>query len=366
MQPQMPLSVAIAGCHRMLQPQLAGHNFAAAFAAVPETQVVAVYDRGPETRADFVRCWGERCGEVAAFDNYGRMLREVQPDLLCLATRQTLHAAQIEEAAAAGVRGILCDKPLATTLLEADRIHAACREHAIALTFALDRRWHAAYRQLRQWIAEGMVGRVTSVLAYGAPNLINHGCHWYDTALMLVGDPEALWVSGWVDDLLNEPADSRRRLDPPGRAEVGLSNGALLYVTADGGRRAAFEVVGEEGRLLILQDADFCYLWREQDDAGHAGLRPLEMPPKVEPWPAGPAMVRDLVAAVTSRTTISRTPRSHAMTAHAATACDIEQARWATEIGFAIHLSHQRDGARVTLPVLDRTLSIPSFPWGNE
>jgi predicted dehydrogenase len=236
-------------------------------------------------------------------------------------------------------------------LLEADRIMVACREHSIALTFALDRRWHDSYRYLRQLIADGVVGRVTSVLAYGSLNLINHGCHWYDTALMLVGDPEPLWVSGWVDDLVNEPADSRRRLDPPGRGQVGLSNGALLYVTVDGGRRAAFEVLGEEGRLLILQDADFCYLWSEKGDAGNAGLRPLEMPPKLDQWPAGPAMVRDLVAAVAS---------------HSTTACDIEQARRATEIGFAIHISHMRDGTRVMLPALDRTLSIPSFPWGNE
>src|SRR5688572_25350186 len=98
----MLLRVAIAGCQRMLQPQLAGHNFASAFAAVPETKIVAVYDRGAETRADFVRCWGD----MAVYDDYERMLHEVQPDLLCLATRQTLHSAQIEMAAAAGVRGI--------------------------------------------------------------------------------------------------------------------------------------------------------------------------------------------------------------------------------------------------------------------
>jgi hypothetical protein len=62
-------------------------------------------------------------------------------------------------------------------------------------------------------------------------------------------------------------------------------------------------------------------------------------------------MVRDLVAAVAS---------------HSTTACDIEQARRATEIGFAVHISHMRDGVRVMLPAMDRTLSIPSFPWGNE
>ena len=135
-----PLRVAVAGCHRMLQPTLAGHNFASAFAAVPDTEMVAVFDRGTETRADFVRCWGE----MPVYDDFARMLQEVHPDLLCIATRQTLHAEQIEQAAAAGVRGILCDKPLATSLIESDRIIAACRERGIALTFALDRRWHAS------------------------------------------------------------------------------------------------------------------------------------------------------------------------------------------------------------------------------
>ncbi|MFZ1753460.1 MAG: Gfo/Idh/MocA family oxidoreductase [Caldilineaceae bacterium] len=343
----MKYRVAIAGCHRMLQPQLAGHNFASAFAAVPETEIVAVYDRGAETRADFVRCWGE----MPAYDDYTRMLQEVQPDLLCIATRQTLHAEQIEQAAAAGVRGILCDKPLATSLLETDRIVSACRESGMALAFALDRRWHSSYRHLRQLIGEGIVGRVTSILAFGCPNLINLGCHWYDTALMLLDDPEPLWVSGWVDDLANEPADSRRRLDPPGRGQVGLSNGVILSVEPDGGRRPAFEIIGEEGRLLILQDAELCYHWTENGPEGKPEMRPLIIPLTQDAWPAGPAMVRDLVQSVAS---------------HSPTACGVEQARRATEIGFAIHLSHQNDGVRLHLPAEDRTLSIPSFPWGNE
>lgn len=80
-------------------------------------------------------------------------------------------------------------------------------------------------------------------------------------------------------------------------------------------------------------------------------MRPQLIPLTQDPWPAGPAMVRDLVAAVVS---------------HSTTACGVEQARRATEIGFAIHTSHLHTGARVALPLADRTLSIPSFPWGNE
>ncbi|MEZ4732872.1 MAG: hypothetical protein R3E79_37705 [Caldilineaceae bacterium] len=37
--------IAIAGCHRMTSRKLSSHNFAAAFAAVPDTEVVAIFDR---------------------------------------------------------------------------------------------------------------------------------------------------------------------------------------------------------------------------------------------------------------------------------------------------------------------------------
>lgn len=342
----MRYRVALAGCHRMVTRTLAGHNFAAAFAAVPETEIVAIFDLGAETRTNFVQCWGE----LPTYANYAQMIQEVQPDLLCIATRQTMHADQIEQAVTAGVRGILCDKPLATTLTEADRILAACRAKQVPFAFGLDRRWQQPYRHLRHLIADGLVGAVTSVIASGLPNLINHGCHWYDTALMLVGDPEPLWASGLVDDVSADPAEARRRLDPAGRGQVGLSNGVVLSVMPDGGARPAFVVIGQEGRLIILNDGAENYLWTAGRGSG-LGMRPLDIPPHGENWPAGPAMVRDLIQALEAKT---------------ATACDTEHARRATEIGFAIHLSHAQHGSRIALPAADRTLSIPSFPWGNE
>ena len=224
--------VAIAGCHRMVTRTPGSHNFAAAFNAVPEVQVVSVFDFGAETRAEFVTCWRDVWGEVPTYDDYGRMLSEIRPDLLCIATRQTMHADQIELAVQSGVRGILCDKPLATSLEELDRISAACQD--VPLLFALDRRWYARYRYLRGQLADGIISPVTSITAYGLSNLINHGCHWYDTLLALAGDIAPEWVSGFVEDISGEPAESRKRLDPSGRAQIGLSNGVVLYITADG------------------------------------------------------------------------------------------------------------------------------------
>ena len=343
--------VAIAGCHRMVTPTPGSHNFAAALHAVPEVQVAGVFDYGEETRAEFAACWRDVWGDVPIYDDYERMLTETRPDLVCIATRQTMHADQIELAVQSGVRGILCDKPLVTSLEELDRINAACRD--VPLLFALDRRWSARYRSLRRQLADGIIGPVTSVTAYGLSNLINHGCHWYDSLLALAGDIAPAWVSGFVEDLSNEPADSRKRQDPTGRAKIGLSNGVVLFITSDGAHKGTglpmnFEVVGENGRLFLLNDSAAGFAWHEHDPSN---IWRLQLPGETEPWPAGKAMVEDLINAVESG---------------GRTACDISHAISATEIGFTVHLSSKQQGAKIELPAKTRSLQIKSYLWGNE
>lgn len=349
-----PLRAALVGCHRSLDRTPAGHNWATAFDAAPETSIEAVFDLGAETRDAFLECWGSG---VRAYDDYQRMLEEVQPDLVCIATRQTMHADQIEQAVAAGVRGILCDKPLATSLDETDRIVATCQSKGVPLAFGLDRRWTPAYLYLRHVLADGAIGDVKAVLGYGLPNAINHGCHWYDTMLALAGDPEPTWVSGFVEDASGEPPDSRSRMDPTGHGQVGLGNGSLGYVSLHGAYTGpSFEVLGENGRLLILDDARSVYLYSIGTGA-QPGARPqhqpkpLDLPVVSGGWVAGPATVQDLVQAVRTG---------------GATACDVDYARRATEIGFALHASSAADGVRVMLPLQDRSRRIESYPWGNE
>ena len=336
--------VAIAGCHRMLDRRPANHNFATAFDAVPETEIVAVFDLGSETRQEFTDCWGDK---VAAYDSFESMLQQEKPDILCIATSQKMHADQIQQAVESGVRGILCDKPLATSLTEADRLLDACRAAGVPLALGLDRRWLVSYRRLAELLRDGIVGRLQSLIIYGIPNLINHGCHWYDAALHLAGDPEPQWVSGFVEDLSAEPTGSRRRLDPTGRCIVGLEGGAHLYFTPGGSRRPSFDVSGDQGRLTIMDDGLQAWQWQDSD----APPQPLAIPQPEGDFPSGVAIVNDLVDAIASG---------------GRTACDVEEARRATEIGFAVHLSHARQGARIDLPAADRELSVPSFPWGNE
>ena len=167
------------------------------------------------------------------------------------------------------------------------------------------------------------IGEVKSIIAYGLPNLINHGCHWYDALFALAGDVEPVWASGFVDDFSTEPEDSRRRMDPSGRAQIGLSNGTVLYITPDGaytgrGLPMSFEVIGDTGRLFVLNDAHQSFFWTS-DSSDQVQL--VELPQDTNAWSAGPAMVRDLVQAIQT---------------NGRTKCDVDQARRATEIGLSL------------------------------
>tara|TARA_B100000686_G_C16767200_1_gene962623 strand:+ start:1352 stop:2386 length:1035 start_codon:yes stop_codon:yes gene_type:complete len=340
------LRVAIAGCHRMLDTLNRGHNWANAFSRVKETKIVAVFDKGEETRTEFKHVWREFWEDIPSYDDYEKMLVETKPDIVCVTTSQKMHADQIETAIQLGVRGIACEKPLSTSLEESDRIISICRENNVPIAYLLDRRWMKQHRKIRNIIKDGAIGNVVSVVGFGSPNLINHGCHWYDMALGLAGDVEPVWLSGHIDDISDEPSDSRKILDPPGRLVTQLEDGAFIHIIPEG-PKVGFNVTGSEGGLIASQDFRKAYYWREDE----AKQIHLSLPTEKEEWPAGPAAINDLV------TSILKGQR---------TSCDIDEARRATEIGFAVHASNKLNGAKVQLPLKERNTKIESFPWGNE
>lgn len=342
-----PYRVAIAGCHRMLERRIANHNWAAACAEVPSTRIVTVYDRDAGTRGTFQDCWGR----MPAYDDYQRMLDAEQPDVVCIATRQTMHADQIEAAAVGGAQGILCEKPLATSMQETQRILAACERHQVAFTLALDRRWFPYHRMLLQLLRDGEIGEVQAVSAFGMSSLLFQGCHWFDRVLELAGDPEIAWVAGWVDPLAGEPAESRRRLDPPGSCHVQFANGVEAFLSPAGyvrGFDMGLDVVGSRGRLVVLGEGAETRLWRVGDD----GRTPIAGEiPAVASTPPWPLVVQELVDAIKQRRP---------------TRCDLACARRATELSFAVHQSSREGGRRVSPAEIDPTLRIASLPWGNE
>ena len=390
--PPEVLRVGFAGVHRSVITgngswPSSSHNWAAAFAGSADTRftVVGVYDNAASTRNEFVRVWAERAGwSVPAYGNFDEMLREANLDILVVGTRQTYHSSQIVRAIQAGVRGIACDKPLVTRLSEMDEIleafdAASSAGQPVAFAYGTELRWDEAYQTLRQIIESGAIGDVTSITANGVGDCINHGSHWYDAMLMLLGDPMALWAAGTLVDTSGMAEDDWHRGDPPPlAAHVALDNGAVLTMLGKGaGSHLTLNVVGRKGRLDITNDSmapsrggthATLYLDAPPHVASSVGTTlqgrgsspPVSMPVPLavhdssDPWPRGGRIAADLLDATRSGGTRS-------------TLCGVEHARASTEIGFAIHESHQNGGGRVTLPVKGRAAGVvvDSRPWGN-
>jgi 1,5-anhydro-D-fructose reductase (1,5-anhydro-D-mannitol-forming) len=78
-----------------------------------------------------------------------------------IATPNASHAAITEACARAG-KHVLCEKPMATTLADAERMVTACAAGGVRYATAFDQRWHAAHRALRRIVAEGRLGTITA------------------------------------------------------------------------------------------------------------------------------------------------------------------------------------------------------------
>ncbi len=346
------------------------HSHYAAYDYVDETEVVAVAGRS-EGR---LKMFTERYGIENTYTDYREMIQREKPDIVSVTTQAQHRAEPIVFAAENGVRGIYAEKALCASLEEADRIAAACRANDVAFNFGAERRHHDGYVALRDAVARGDVGEPQFALAYWRTDLMKHHSHSFDTVSMLLGDPAPAWVEGRLVEKGEpmDPGDSRMgpregtsmsqqplpiptydadrmRFLPPsglqyaepimGFARVGYEGGAEgLFIPRSG--RTEFEVHGSEGRAVAWDDGEDFRVRRRA--AGSSAVeetvvRPMGESPTVR-------IVRGIIGE---------------MEGGGRTSGNIDVTVQATEAEFAVAYSHIEGGARVSVPVADRSLYIP-------
>lgn len=86
-----------------------------------------------------------------------------RPDAVVICSENSRHAELIKQAAAAGV-DILCEKPLATTIEDAEAAIAATVDAGVKLMTAYPVRYAPAHQELKALISSGALGTIISVL----------------------------------------------------------------------------------------------------------------------------------------------------------------------------------------------------------
>ena len=192
-------------------------------------------------------------------------------DALYVATPNHRHADPACAALAAGI-AVLCEKPMAATLADAERIAAAAAASPALYGTAFDQRWHPAHRAAAAAIAAGRIGRPTAVrIVYacwvdprwspaGGPNWradpgaagggagIDLALHGLDLVQLLLGEPVAALHIVLQRRIQDYAVDDGALIS--GRTASGvLVSLHVAYNCPEALPRRRLEVIGETGQL---------------------------------------------------------------------------------------------------------------------
>jgi myo-inositol 2-dehydrogenase/D-chiro-inositol 1-dehydrogenase len=129
---------------------------AASFQIMPEeAEVAAVASPTPGHAEDLAR----RYGIPRVFRDYREMLAEREIEMVTIAAPNFLHAGMTADAARAG-KHVVCEKPLAMTLEEADGMIDACRGAGVLLLYAEELFFTPKYVKAKELADQGAFGKV--------------------------------------------------------------------------------------------------------------------------------------------------------------------------------------------------------------
>ena len=131
---------------------------AEALKRVPGAELFAV----TSPTGDHARDFAAKHGIPHHFRDYGEFLQAPEIDLVVLGCPNDLHADFTVKAAAAG-KHVVCEKPLCTSLADADRMIAACRGAKVKLMYAEELCFAPKYVRLKRLVDEGSLGSVYMV-----------------------------------------------------------------------------------------------------------------------------------------------------------------------------------------------------------
>lgn len=131
---------------------------APALAKLHNAQLWSVLSRDRDRAAAFAKRHYARA-DHAAHNGIDAFLNDDALDAVIIATPDRLHADQVIACAEAG-KHVLCEKPMAATPEEAQRMIDACASQGVVLAIAYHLRWHSGHRRLHAQIQSGLLGEV--------------------------------------------------------------------------------------------------------------------------------------------------------------------------------------------------------------
>ncbi|KHF40879.1 Gfo/Idh/MocA family protein [Halalkalibacter okhensis] len=155
------LKVGVIGCG-----SIAKHRHLPEYANNSEVEIVAVCDIVEERVHEFAKVYSAK-----AYTSYDELLLSPDVDAVSVCTPNYLHA-PISIAALKAGKHVLCEKPMATSSEDAEKMIEAAKENNKKLMIAHNQRFVPSHQKARQLIEAGEVGKIYSfrtAFGHGGP-----------------------------------------------------------------------------------------------------------------------------------------------------------------------------------------------------
>lgn len=231
-------------------------------------EIAAVVDLRPEAARRKIADFGVKC---PVSDDLRGTLKRTRPDFVVDLTTPAAHCRTTCTALRAGCH-VIGEKPMAASLAEARRMVKASEDSGKLYMVSQSRRWDGRHERVRQTIASGAIGEVTTVncdffLAahFGgfrdemdSPLILDMAIHHFDMARMFVPfDPLAVYAKEF------NPKGSWYRGDVSASCVFEMSEGVVFNYRGSWCSEGChtswngnWRIVGTKGTLLYEQDAE--------------------------------------------------------------------------------------------------------------
>ena len=177
--------------HETGSGRLPGHYTEFAFTGLPGVEIAALADPNPDAAEFFFRT-----GAKKLYTSWQEMIDRERPDITILSSRLVEdHYIQIKFALEHGSH-VLCEKPLAADLIQADELIALSQQKGSHVQIAHPARFAPVFRKMKTLIEDGAIGRVLTCYMRGkedhrggGEDMIVLGTHIFDAAAWIFGMP---------------------------------------------------------------------------------------------------------------------------------------------------------------------------------
>lgn len=177
----------------------------AAWREVPGARCIALYNRTVSKAESLAR----EFGIPAVYGNAEELIRREKPDFIDVVTDVGTHSQFVRLAAAHG-KPVICQKPMAPSLREAEGMVEACRAAGVPFYVHENWRWQTPIRMAKKVLDQGAIGRVFRARVTYCNSfpvfdnqpflkdldqfiLMDIGTHILDSARMLFGEAKSLF-----------------------------------------------------------------------------------------------------------------------------------------------------------------------------